>query len=162
MKMLALLLLVLLVGCAGGGEPGEPGPVAGQAELRWAGTADLDLELWTDSGTYDSDANDWGTGAMAPNCEKFAVRSYGARDDVRGGTGRDFAGSSWWLAVTAWRADQPCTATVTLQDAAGSHIVMQKITADSAVVWRVARWNGAGGNWVISDTLLRAPARQQR
>lgn len=151
------LLPLLLTGCPATSPAASPAAPNATVSLTWSGGADLDLELWSDTGLYLGDANDWHEQADGQNQEEFAFRAYNAEEDLRGGKGAHFEQGSYVIAVTAWSANQPCTATLTVRGAEGE---AQTITSEPIAqnsVWYAMRWDNNAKKAAIIDTIGLIP-----
>lgn len=155
-KLIAGALLALLIaGCPAAAPDAAP---AMTATLAWTGDADLDLELWSDTGAYLGDANDWGNRSEGAAGEEFVFRAYTAAEDLRGGKGADFARGAYRLAVTVWRADQPCTAILTMRmPGKPSQDIAVPLPAQTSQVAQIARWDNETQVLTALDTMAMVP-----
>ena len=153
----ALFLALLLSGCPAAPAADTPAAAA-TVTLAWSGEADLDLELWSDTGIYLGDANDWCSRPDVTRAEEFAFRAYNAEEDLRGGKGAHFEQGAYVVAVTVWSADKPCTAVLTLQKAGGeAQTLTRELVAQESLVWYAWRWDNGQNTATIIDTAVYSP-----
>lgn len=131
-----MLLLVLLAGCTGTATLPAP-----QVSVAWTGEADIDLELWSDTG-YLCDAADF-TGA-----EQFAFRTYTETENLRGQVPADFRHGTYTVVAACWEATGPVTVTAILREH-GETTVSNALQKNE--LWRIAR-RANGRFTVVNDT----------
>jgi len=129
-------------------------------ELNWATAADLDLEIWTDTGVYITAAVDWGPASddsiQSVGCETFSFRRYGSGEDLRGAIGADFTKGDYVVGVTAWQLDEPpCFATVRLQDGSGRvRQCEREFLTTERETWFVAKYSGITREFAVLDEVV--------